>query len=338
MYHSITLFKRLQTLVTTSLLLLMLPGCAMASSSPNTIEALALKEKAALSGPIVVTIKPLYSLVAHLCEGIETPVLLMKQAQSPHHYNMRPSERRLLANARMIVWLGPQLETYLQKVIEQQQKNSRYSGTVVSAMQAKNLKKLPLRKKYRHEHDEHSANDSTGVDHLIDPHIWLSTDNAAAISKHISEQLIKKNPHHANQIKHNLQLLLNKIEQTADYIKSRLANSKQPFIAYHDAFQYFEDENGLNYIDAINFSDESGTSLKHMRRIKTQIEDNNIRCLVYQPPKPAIIKTLTEQSSVTASGLDPLGLEVRDDKNAWFEIMQQLAVNFSHCLKTPEPH
>ncbi|NOR43293.1 MAG: zinc ABC transporter solute-binding protein, partial [Gammaproteobacteria bacterium] len=60
-----------------------------------------------MPGTIVVSIKPLYSLVAHLTEGISKPVLLMKQMQSPHHYNMRPSERRLLANAKMIIWTGP---------------------------------------------------------------------------------------------------------------------------------------------------------------------------------------------------------------------------------------
>ena len=69
-------------------------------------------------GKIVVTIKPLYSLVAQLTEGVEEPVLLMKQMQSPHHYTMRPSERRLLADARIIIWIGPQMESYLSKIIK----------------------------------------------------------------------------------------------------------------------------------------------------------------------------------------------------------------------------
>ena len=80
----------------------------------------AINSFAASSGAIVVTIKPLYSLVAQLTEGIEEPVLLMKTIQSPHHYNMRPSERRLLSDAKMVVWLGPNLESYLDKIIKQQ--------------------------------------------------------------------------------------------------------------------------------------------------------------------------------------------------------------------------
>ena len=89
---------------------------------------------AASSGAIVVTIKPLYSLVAQLTDGIEEPVLLMKTIQSPHHYNMRPSERRLLSDAKMIIWLGPNLESYLTKIIRQQDQT-----TVVTAIQAEGL-------------------------------------------------------------------------------------------------------------------------------------------------------------------------------------------------------
>ncbi len=85
---------------------------------------------ASSDGPVVVTIKPLYSLVAQLTEGIEEPVLLMKQMPSPHHYSMRPSERRLLSDARVIVWIGPQMETSLSKIISQQ------DALIITAMQA----------------------------------------------------------------------------------------------------------------------------------------------------------------------------------------------------------
>jgi zinc transport system substrate-binding protein len=280
--------------------------------------------------PIVVTIKPLYSLVAHLTEGIETPVLLMKQAQSPHHYNMRPSERWLLANARIIVWVGPQMESHISKILKQQKSTT----TVISVMQAKNLKLLNKRKKHSADENEHIAATSQAESHMIDPHIWLSTYNAAAISKQISERLITLDSKNAEQYKKNLQQLLSKIEQTRDTIKTTLKNPHQPFIAFHDAFQYFENENKLNYIDSINFDDETGTSLKHLRQIRTRIDKNNIQCLVYQAPKPAIIDTLTRQSTIKAIALDPLGLDVKNDKNAWFELMQQLAANFNDCLSS----
>jgi zinc transport system substrate-binding protein len=254
----------------------------------------------------------------------------MKQMQSPHHYNMRPSERRLLANAKMIIWTGPQMETSLNKIIEQQAN----SAIIVSAMQAKKLKILSKRNLHSHDHDEHTSIANSEQDSMIDPHIWLSTGNTIAISKHITAQLIRYNPENTEQYNKNLDALLNKIEQITDFIKTGLPAHHEPFIAYHDAFQYFEDENALNYIGSINVNDETGTSLKHMRQIKTLIEKHNIHCLVYQAPKPAIIDTLTANSSVKAVALDPLGINIHDDKNAWFELMQQLALSFNHCLSS----
>ena len=114
-------------------------------------------------GTILVSIKPLYSLVAHLTEGISKPVLLMKQMQSPHHYNMRPSERRLLANAKIIIWTGPQMETYLNKIIEQQSN----STIIISAMQAKNLKLLNRRTPHLHNSDEHTSTTSNKKHSMI---------------------------------------------------------------------------------------------------------------------------------------------------------------------------
>jgi len=273
------------------------------------------------SGDIVVTIKPLYSLVAQLSEGIKKPVLLMRQMPSPHHYTMRPSDRRLLANAGMIVWIGPQMESYLSKVIQQQ------DATIVSAIQADGLTLLNRRIK----NDTQHANGHPAHDHL-DPHIWLSTHNAIAISRHIAQQLTTRDPDNTVRYEKNLQQLTEKISLLAMKIKTSLKNRQQPFITYHDAFQYFEAENKLHYIDSINFDEEAGTSLKHLRHIRAEIEKNHIQCLLYQAPKPDLIQTLTANTKIKAVALDPLGVRVDNDENAWFEIMRNMSANFKRCL------
>jgi len=277
-------------------------------------------------GPVVVTIKPLYSLVAQLSDGIKQPELLIKQMPSAHHYTMRPSQHRLLANASMIIWIGPQMESYLNKVIQQQ------DAIIVSSMQADGLKLLNRRKK----HDSQTAANNAAHQHpesgQLDPHIWLSSHNAIAISKHIAQQLIINDPKNTVRYKKNLQRLTDKITLLATKIKADLKTNQQPFITYHDAFQYFEDENKLHYIDSINFSEETGTSLKQLRRIRNSIEKNDVQCLLYQPPEPDIIKTLIANTTIKAVALDPLGQRVDNDKDAWFEIMRKIATNFKHCL------
>ncbi len=301
-------------LLTTYLLLLITPCITFAGTSDKN------------SGAIVVTIKPLYSLVAQLSKGVEEPVLLMKQIPSAHHYTMRPSQRQLLSNARMIIWIGPQMESYLSKVIQQQ------DAVIVSAIQADDLKLLHRRIKQNSLHTANNTTHNHAEADRLDPHIWLSSHNAVAISKHIAQQLIISDPENSLRYKKNLQQLTNRITQLSAEIKTELKNNQQPFITYHDAFQYFENENKLHYVDSINFDEEAGTSLKHLRHIRNSIKKNNIQCLLYQPPEPDIIKTLTANSTIKAVALDPLGQRVNDDKAAWFEIMRNIATNFKHCL------
>jgi len=275
---------------------------------------------------IVVTLKPIYSLVAHLTDGISTPILFSNNMQSPHHHNILPSERRLIANADMIIWLGPQMETYLSKIIPQQN-----SAITISLMQVDSLHLLNKRSK--HSHIDHHQNSL--IANNIDQHIWLSVNNVKVISRHISKKLIIHDPKNTARYKQNLEKLLDKIEKTDNEIKTLLKNHKQPFIASHDAFQYFEKEYELNFIAALNSGDDTSTSLKHLKKIKSLIKKNKIQCLIYQQPKPDIINTLTRKTDIKTTALDPLGINLSNSNNyhnAWFEIMQKLAINFKQCL------
>ena len=282
-----------------------------------------ISHAASSDGPIVVTIKPLYSLVAKLTEGIEEPVLLMKQMPSPHHYSMRPSERRLLSDARVIVWIGPPMEASLSRIINQQ------DALVITAMQASGVKKLERRTKHGHRHQtDHAHRDEM----TTDPHIWLSVRNTIAISNHITQQLVASDPENTTRYQANLVQLTDRIEQLSRKIDADLLNNRRPFITYHDAYQYFEDEHQLNHVDSVSFDEEAGISLKHLHHIKDSIEKNDVRCLLYQSPKPDIVDTLTKKSQLAAFALDPLGLELEDENEAWFQIMLSTAATFKKCL------
>ena len=73
---------------------------------------------AALAAPqVVVSIKPIHSLVASVMKGIAEPQLILKGAGSPHTYQMKPADAELLQNAEIVFWIGPDLEKFLEKPI-----------------------------------------------------------------------------------------------------------------------------------------------------------------------------------------------------------------------------
>jgi len=85
-----------------------------------TAIAAALGVFAALSGTsskakpdIVVSIKPVHSLVAGVTRGVSEPYLLIPGAASPHNYSMKPSDAQALQNADVVFWVGEDMETFM---------------------------------------------------------------------------------------------------------------------------------------------------------------------------------------------------------------------------------
>ncbi len=74
---------------------------------------LVLLRPAAGEPDVVVSIQPLHALAAAVMAGTGEPHLVVRGQGSPHTYRMRPSDARALAGARLVVWLGPELETFL---------------------------------------------------------------------------------------------------------------------------------------------------------------------------------------------------------------------------------
>lgn len=104
--------------------------------------AIAVAASGATAAPeVVVSIKPVHSLVAAIMQGVGEPQLIVDGAASPHTYNLRPSNARKLETADVVFWVGPGLEAFLEKPLEA----LAAKATVVELEDAKGLEKLPLR-------------------------------------------------------------------------------------------------------------------------------------------------------------------------------------------------
>src|SRR5690554_6207034 len=87
--------------------------------------ALALAAGASvLAGPawaldgVVASIKPVHSLVSAVMEGVGEPTLIVRSAGSEHAYSLRPSDADALQNARVVFWIGREMEIFLENPIE----------------------------------------------------------------------------------------------------------------------------------------------------------------------------------------------------------------------------
>ncbi len=111
------------------------------------------------SRSVVASILPVQSLVAGLVDGIHRVDVLLPASASPHGYAMRPSEARLLQNADLVVWVGPDLETFLERPLSE----PRAGREVISLMDDLHLHLLSSREggvweEHLHDHG-HGHND-----------------------------------------------------------------------------------------------------------------------------------------------------------------------------------
>ena len=110
---------------------------------------------------VVTSIKPVHSLVSGVMSGVAVPSLIIDGAGSPHTYSLKPSQAQQLQDAKLVFWMGDELETFLEGPIE----NIAQSAAVVKLIDAHGLKKIKFRKGgifdvHQHGgHDEHSDHD-----------------------------------------------------------------------------------------------------------------------------------------------------------------------------------
>ncbi|MCU7813270.1 MAG: zinc ABC transporter substrate-binding protein, partial [Candidatus Thiodiazotropha sp. (ex Notomyrtea botanica)] len=148
----------------------------------------------ALATPrVVVSLKPIHSLVAGLMQGVAEPKLLLDDNQSPHNLSLKPSQIRMLSQADLIIWIGATLEPALSHLLQP----NRYKAEVLSLLETPELLLLPVRDRkvwHSHGHASHQHEqppESTGSTDQMDNHIWLSPENAARMVRHLTQRLIK---------------------------------------------------------------------------------------------------------------------------------------------------
>lgn len=104
---------------------------------------LSLAHAAAADGPsVVASIKPLHSLVAGVMAELGNPVLLIEGGASPHTTALRPSDAASLQSADVVFWVGPELETFLEKPLHALPKQDN----VVALHEADGVRLLPYRR------------------------------------------------------------------------------------------------------------------------------------------------------------------------------------------------
>ncbi len=277
---------------------------------------------AAKTPEIVTTIRPIHSLVAGLTKTLTVPHLLIEQPQSPHHYQLKPSDIKKLNRADIVVYAGPQLETFMEKLSTQ-----LHGKRIIAWTEIPGMILYPARALHGDTHDH--------GEHTTDGHLWLSIENAKIFVRHLRAVLTEMDERNAAVYRHNAELLIQRLEQRQQTIRDKLSGLGHiPFLQFHDAFQYFEREFGLGNGHFFTSGTEHKIGVRQLREIRRQIIDGPIHCVFYEPPNvPPVLRNLSIPHTMELQPLEPIGWNMKTDTDLYFHLMDNVSHQLEVCLK-----
>ncbi|MDM8345983.1 zinc ABC transporter substrate-binding protein ZnuA [Pseudochrobactrum sp. sp1633] len=295
---------------------------------------------AAEKGDVVVSIKPIHSLVSAVMQGAGEPELIVKGSASEHGYSLKPSDAGALEKAKVIFWVGPEMETYLTKPLE----SLGAKAEVVRLDQVKGLEILSAREGgnfeahdhggHGHSHD-HDAEGEAHDHHHDDMHIWLDPQNAKLMLVPIAEALSKADPDHAKQYRENAAAYADKIDALQKDVAAELEPVRtKPYIVFHDAYQYFERRFELSAAGSITVNPEKAPGAARIREIQSKVKSLGATCVFSEPQfESALVKTVLEGTEAKTGVLDPLGADIKDGPELYPQLIPNLATSLKSCLQ-----
>ena len=141
---------------------------------------LSLNNVGAQSTPnVVVSIKPLHSIVSNLMEGVSRPQLLLESSDSAHTFHLKPSQLSLLSNADLVITIGDGFETGLKKTLGNIEDGSHIVASEIDGLHLYHFRNTDTNEMDKGEKNKHTDNDL---------HLWLDIDNMKKTAQHINEQ------------------------------------------------------------------------------------------------------------------------------------------------------
>lgn len=287
------------------------------------VVALTLSPALLAQPQVLASIKPLQLIAAAVADGISSPGLLIAANQSPHNVTLRPSDVRKLAETDLLLWVGPEMETYLAGIMARVEPDR--------IVQADSLPDMTLYGAGSASAHEHGAEDG----HLHDPHLWLDTGNAVTIARHLALALIALDPQNRARYEQNLRVFGDSIRQLNQRVAARIEAIPEPrYAVYHDGIQYFEKQFGLHHDFVMVPDHEIQPSVRHILTMRELVAERQPACVVEDiSTSDAMISTVFRNHPIVRVRVDTLGDAVAAGPDGYVSLVDNLALAIGHCLQ-----
>ena len=272
---------------------------------------------------VVVGIAPVHSLAQAVMGNTGKAELIIPPDQSPHSVRLRPSQARLLQNAKLLFYISEEFERFMPAALRSLPPSVR----AVSVLKGIDL--LPYRDEDG-DHEKHDDHDDHGHGEY-DLHAWLDPNRAKEIVDVIARELSALHPDNQETYQANARRLHEKLTELDTELKTMLSTAQgRSFAVMHDAYQYFELRYGLE--NKLSIRDHDATaSAKRLLDFRRKSAD--ITCLFGEKQIPLHqMRALIGGRNIKLGELDPLGADLTPGADLYFKMMRNLGRAFADCL------
>jgi zinc transport system substrate-binding protein len=285
---------------------------------------------------VVVTSKPIHSLVTSVMGKLGQPTLLVSGSASPHTYAMKPSDAKAVNAAQLFFRVSEDLEPFTAKLV----KSLAASVRVETLAKTPGLKLLEKREGGAfedhpgHNHKGHQAKAGATEQAEVDTHLWLEPDNAGVMATRIAQVLGEVDAANAAEYAANAKALITRnVALAADLRRELRPVMGRQFIVFHDAYQYFEAWAGLSAAGSITTNPEVQPTGKRLSALRAKIKAAGVTCVFAEPQfQPKVIAAVTEGLAVRTGTLDPEGTTLEPGADLYDQLMRKLAAELVSCL------
>jgi zinc transport system substrate-binding protein/manganese/iron transport system substrate-binding protein len=236
---------------------------------------------------VAATIFPLYDIARSVAGSVAEVVLVLPPGASPHTFEPTPASVRALSGAQVLFVIGHGLDDWAARL-------AHGAGVphVVRVDAGMTLRR---------------TND-TGRGR-VDPHYWLSAENAKTIARTVAAELARRAPSRRAEIERSLATYLARLDAADIEVRELLADLPSRKIAtFHEAFGYFAAAYGLEM--AAVFEPYAGLepSPRFVVEFQRKIRASGVR-VVFTEPQLSVdsLRPIARDLGVTLAILDPLG-------------------------------
>jgi len=162
-----------------------------------------------------------------------------------------------------------------------------------------------------HEED-HDDEDEHGHDHVhdgLDPHYWLSPENAKKMASYMAKELGKIDGENAAYYSANAEAFDLELSKKQKEWKTKLSNAKNKnILVFHNAWGYFSNEFDLSVVGVFEEAPGRTPGPAYLAHLSEETKEKNVDVVFVEPQlSEEAIKAFKTDLKLESAVLDPLG-------------------------------